>query len=230
MSTPSTNPTDATLDARLRSTGAPSDGGQPGLDRARLEALRALRHQPPLRSWRKDALLLVGCSSLVTLVLLGGGVALGLFHGPATPFAAVAMAVLFAAQLAGAWAAAGPPRWSRMLPALLLGGSGMAMIVLERAERGLTAASAGWVCSVSHLSVDLVPFVAALMLLRQSARNVPRAVVAGLAMGTVGPLLGELGCPAGWQHVLVWHVGAWTLLVLLAAVIAPRMRRLTHAP
>ncbi|MBL8958017.1 MAG: DUF1109 domain-containing protein, partial [Myxococcaceae bacterium] len=63
-----------------------------------------------------------------------------------------------------------------------------------------------------------------------SAPHPVRAALAGLAVGTCGALIGEVGCAQPWQHVLVYHLSAWLALMGACAVFARRLARSSYAP
>jgi hypothetical protein len=105
----------------------------------------------------------------------------------------------------------------------------MAALVISRGS-GVSSTTPGWICSVSHFGLDLLPLGAALAALRQAAWQRSRAIVAGLGVGAAGAALGELACHQGAVHVLVHHIGAWLLAALTCVVIARRLRPRTFAP
>ena len=214
------------LDALLKD--APVDTASIERSRALLQA--ALKEPRP-RSWKADAALLVlsswGMAALVAVVLLMSGATgaeLITRHG-------AALGLLFAVGTASAWAALAPPSGGRLFFSAALGFSGLIGLVGLRAL-GITAPSAlpQWICTVTHLGVGIAPLVVALMMLKKSAPHPLRAALAGLAAGTCGALIGEIGCAQPWQHVAVFHLSAWLALVAACAVFARRLSRSSYAP
>ena len=98
------------------------------------------------------------------------------------------------------------------------------------ALRGVAGASPDWLCSISHLAVDVVPAGVALWLLRGGAWHPLRAVAAGLAAGTVGLLVGEIGCERGLAHVLVYHLGFWLVAAATFLLATRWLRPRSFAP
>jgi hypothetical protein len=72
--------------------------------------------------------------------------------------------------------------------------------------------------------------VMALLLLRKMAFNLSRAVVAGLAVGTTGALLGELMCGRNAAHIAVFHLASWVLASLAVVALSTRISRRSFAP
>jgi hypothetical protein len=70
----------------------------------------------------------------------------------------------------------------------------------------------------------------ALAALRRLAFDPVRSVVAGLSVGAVGALVGELVCQQGPLHVLVFHLPAWAFSILAVTFISIRLQRSSHAP
>jgi hypothetical protein len=95
---------------------------------------------------------------------------------------------------------------------------------------GVPSATPGWVCSLSHIGVGVLPLTVALWSLRQSAWSRPRALGAGLGAGTAGAFLGELACHQGARHALIHHLGAWWFVALVCVAISRRLRPRTFAP
>jgi hypothetical protein len=57
-----------------------------------------------------------------------------------------------------------------------------------------------------------------------------RALVAGLSVGALGALVGELVCEQGPLHVLAFHLPAWAGAALAVTLLSPRLARSSHAP
>ncbi len=196
-----------------------------------LAALEGELAKPPPRSWRADVALLLavswGLAGAMTLVLFftdPGTGALALRHLPA-------LGLLLGTGGLAAFAALSPPGRLPVAAALVAAGLGLSGLVFLRAL-DTTAASTlpPWVCTLSHLGTDAIPLVIALLCLRRSAPHTPRALLAGVAAGSCGALIGEVGCGQSWQHVLLFHGGAWALIALASAVIARRLKRFSYAP
>jgi len=197
--------------------------------RARAAALAELRATPVATSWRRQATIVVAVWLGVSL--LGG--AATLLTGIAAPRDVLVRTPMLAALLAVAAAAGVAALAPRARPwALLAIAAGalamIALVVLRGA--GVPSASPGWVCSLSHIGIGIVPLAFGLWSLRQSAWTGRRAVAAGLGAGTAGAFLGELACHQGARHVLVHHVGAWLLVALACIAISRRARPRTFAP
>ncbi len=114
--------------------------------------------------------------------------------------------------------------------ALVLAASAAALLVAARAEALRPASSPGWVCTVSHIASAVLPGLVALTSLRRLAFDRLRSVVAGLSVGAVGALVGELVCQQGPLHVLVFHLPAWAFSVLAVTFISTRLQRSSFAP
>ncbi len=194
-------------------------------------AIAAELKAPRPRSWRGDAVLLLGASwgmaALVAVVLLAAGATgaeLIARHG-------AALGLVFAVGTACAWAALAPPSSGRLMFSSAMGLSGLVGLVVLRAM-GVTAPSATpeWVCTLTHAGAGVAPLAVALMVLKKSAPHPLRAALAGVAVGTCGALIGEVGCAQPWQHVLGYHLSAWLALVAACAVFARRLARSSYAP
>ena len=74
------------------------------------------------------------------------------------------------------------------------------------------------------------PAGVALWLLRGGAWHPLRAVAAGLAAGTVGLLVGEIGCERGLAHVLVYHLGFWLVAAATFLLATRWLRPRSFAP
>ncbi len=199
------------------------------LARARAAALDELRRAPAPISWRRSAVVVaagsVGTSLLVVLATWLASVTSADQLLARTPW--LAALVVFAAAAA---AAALAPRAAGVRAVMLFAGAALMVALVLSRGAGLPSAVPGWVCSSSHLGLDLLPLGAALIGLRQAAWRWSRAVVAGLGAGATGALLGELACHQGARHVLVHHVGAWLLAAAACVVISRRLRPRTFAP
>jgi hypothetical protein len=200
------------------------------LDDIRAAALAELRAQPVAPSWHRELVRLLAA----TLATTGLVAVISFFTGVTTWEAmsghAPTVALLLGVQVLAAWAAVAPRAGNLRLGAALAGVLGMAAIVAARVHVHGVASQPQWVCTVSHLGVAVPPIIATLLVLRFSAHEALRAVVAGISVGTTGAITGELGCGQGWVHVLVFHLLAWVLVIVAAAFISPRLSRRTFAP
>jgi hypothetical protein len=199
------------------------------LARARAAALGELRRAPIPTPWTRQAALVV--SVWVGIALLAG--AATVLAAIATPAGLAARAPLLIALLAlavGGGIASLAPR-GRGWTAVMLVAAPLTMVALVGARgAGLPSATPGWVCSVSHVGLGLIPLAVGLWALRQSAWSWPRALTVGLGAGTAGAFLGELACHQGARHVLVHHLGAWLFIALACLAISRQLKPRSYAP
>ncbi|MBS2031126.1 MAG: DUF1109 domain-containing protein [Deltaproteobacteria bacterium] len=191
-------------------------------------ALGAALAEPP-RRWRRDAAILVAGLAGFTVLLAG---ALGLAGNWAVnvgPARFVDVGLLLMAVGFGGWAAIAPPTRARSALALASAALAICAIVAMRGP-GLTSPLPQWVCTVSHLGVDLVPLAVVLWRMRVAAPSVWRALAGGLAAGVPGAALGELACGQGARHVALFHLPAWLLVVTLSWAVSRRLRPASFAP
>jgi hypothetical protein len=198
--------------------------GVPGdpLSRARAAAMAELRRAPAATPWRREAARVAGAWVGVCLAAGAAAVAAALADRAQVLAQAPFLAALLALAGLGGVAALAPR--SRALTWAVLAGAPATMAALAWARgAGLPSTTPEWVCSVSHVGLDVLPLLVGLWALGRAAWTWPRALVTGLAAGTAGAFLGELGCHQGMRHVLVHHVGAW-LLITAACVAISRLR------
>ena len=197
------------------------------LQRVRGALGAALAERP--RRWRRQAALLAAGLAAFTVLLAG---ALGLAGNWAVnvgPARFLDLGLLLMAIALGGWAAIAPP--TRMRSALALGSAALTMVaVVALRGPGLTSALPQWVCTVSHLGVDLVPLAVVLWRMRVAAPSLWRAIAGGLAAGVPGAALGELACGQGARHVALFHLPAWLLVVALSWALSRRLRPASFAP
>ncbi|HVZ73192.1 MAG TPA: DUF1109 domain-containing protein [Polyangia bacterium] len=188
------------------------------LEKARAAALAELRRAPVARPWtRRAAILGAAWGGLCALIALGA-----LAAGSAAPTSLATLAALLALAAVASVAAVAPgTRWASVI--LVAAPVTMGLLALARGE-GIPSSTPGWVCSVSHVGVGLLPLGWAIWALGDAAWRWPRALAAGLGAGTAGAFVGELACHQGARHVLIHHVGAW-LFVAGACVAISRYRR-----
>ncbi len=130
-----------------------------------------------------------------------------------------------------AWAAAAPgaklARVGALLGATLVAG---ALVWARPAETAVPSSAPEWLCTVLHLAVAAPAAFFAVTLLRGMAPSTPRALAAGLGVGTTGALLGELLCERDAAHVAGYHLAAWLLAAFAVVVIARTVKTRSWAP
>lgn len=214
------------LDALLKDS---NSGDAAARARVKALALAEVAQGKPRRSWRGDIALLTGVTwacalAVVAITLLTGTAAAGQLSARLVP-----VLPLLVVAAVGGWAAIAP-RPAALLPLGLLAGlAGLVLVVATRGE-GHASPLPQWVCTAAHLGIGAVPLSVALVLLRKSAPNPLRAVVAGLAVGTVGAIAGELACEQSWQHVLLFHGAAWLGVAAASLAISRRLTPRSWAP
>lgn len=195
--------------------------------RARLEL--QLPAKPVVRTWRRDILVL--CAVVWGLVVLTAAALLAV-HATTPALLGSRLVtlvpVLGLTALCG-WAAFAPPTRSPRLVALLAAALSALGLVLAR-HGDAHSAQPEWVCTASHVALGLGPLLVALGLLRNAAPSVTRSLLAGLAVGTVGAGAGELACSRGGLHVLLYHVTAWVLVAVAAALASRFTTPRSYAP
>ena len=194
-------------------------------------AREELRRVPVATPWRRQAgravAALLAFSALALLVSVLAGIGPGARLGEK----AALLGVLLGAQAVGIWSIAAPFSRRRLGAAVAAAAVAALAVALARAGSSSSAGSAPeWLCSISHLAVDLVPAGVTLWLLRGGAWHPLRAVAAGLATGTVGVLVGEIGCERGVAHVLVYHLGFWLVAAATFLLATRRLRPRSFAP
>jgi hypothetical protein len=199
--------------------------------RVRAAAHEELRRVPVATPWRRQAgravAALLAFSALALLVSVLAGIGPGARLGEK----AVILGALLGAQAVGIWSIAAPFSRRRLGAAVAAAAVAALAVALARAGSPGSAGSApDWLCSISHLAVDLVPAGIAIWLLRGGAWQPLRAVAAGLAAGTVGLLVGEIGCERGLAHVLIYHLGFWLVAAATFLLATRRLRPRSFAP
>ena len=188
-----------------------------------------LRRTPRAPGWRRQAAVVsTGIIAFGVVATLGAWLA-GITSAERLVARGPVILLAFGLGALDAWGGLAPGR--RRLVQLALGASlaGMAVLVAARSP-GPPSAVPGWVCSASHLGLDLGPAVIALWGLRQSAWSWSRALTAGLGAGTAGAVLGELACQKGPGHVLIHHVGAWAAIAVACVLVSRALRPRSYAP
>lgn len=142
---------------------------------------------------------------------------------------AVSLSALLTVGLVAMWASLRPQGLMSRLLSLGLVAVSAGVIVLVRGA-GAASTQPEWVCTVSHLAVGLAPAAVVITLLRRMAPNRLRGVVAGLAAGTTGALVGELACAQSAVHVATFHLSAWAAVAVAVALISSKVRATSYAP
>ena len=183
----------------------------------------------PRRSWKRDARVLMATTvtmsvALTVVLLLTGNSSLALVKAR-LPFV---LPLLYLGAV-GAWYSIAPQgRSRRHWFAFIVFVVAVGMV--SRRGEGLASAQPEWVCTVSHLALGTGPLGLALVKLRRSAWNGWRSLAAGLSVGTVGAVAGEVGCTQGWSHVLVFHLTPWLAVAAVALLVSRRLARWSFAP
>ncbi|AGC45143.1 carotenogenesis protein CarR [Myxococcus stipitatus DSM 14675] len=200
------------------------------LSRALESARGELALNQPVRRWRTQAAwVMASCCTLALLVvaiLLVGGA----LSGPALLQRAPLLLLLLTTSGVCAWGALSPRGRGLRRAAVGLAVACAATLVLARASPTSPASLPAWVCTASHLAVDLVPLIVALVVLRGAAFQPLRALCAGLSVGTTGAFVGELACEQDWRHVAGYHLLAWALICAAAIVLSRSLKPRSYAP
>jgi hypothetical protein len=213
-------------DPLLPSVRPPRAGAE---DRIRAALRREAALAPP-PGWRRSAVTLVGTGVGLLLALTGAGLLAGAVRPEVLAAHLAAIAPTLGVCLVAAVAAFMPGGQALRRAALLLGLSAAALLVASRVEPAQASTSPGWVCTASHLATALLPALVALGALRRLGFDPWRSVAAGLSVGAVGALVGELVCEQGPAHVLLFHLPAWAAAALAITLLSTRLTRSSHAP
>ncbi len=200
----------------------------------RKKALAELALQPLPTPWTQQAgallLLCLFFAGLGALAITGGRLENPLPLG----WLYLGSALLLAVLMGGAWLAISPSG-ARWRPALLLLAVAAAGVVVGGSTgvsgdpRSFIAAGLG--CILIELALSTVPVAAALWLLRASAFDPVRALLAGLSGGAAGMLCLQAHCANGERaHLLAFHLLPWAALTLAALVARRRLPTRSHAP
>lgn len=192
-------------------------------------AMAAELTKPRKATWRTNVLrmsgLIVGLVVVVTLALFAtGSSSLELLEARV-----VTLATLLVVGVAAVWTALRPHGRRDRFVALGMVAVTALMLVALRGE-GTPSQLPPFVCTLSHLGVGLVPAGFVLLLLRGMAPNGWRSLLAGLAAGTTGAAVGELGCAQSAAHVAVFHLSAWVAISLVVWLVSRRLGRSSYAP
>ncbi len=207
---------------------APKPATSDALAKARA-AMLAEAKLPKRAGWKAGVLAasgtVLGLATAVAGVLLAvGACTLDVFSSRA-----VTLASLITVGIVTMWASLRPQGHVARLISLGLVVLSAALIVLVRGA-GAPSPQPEWVCTVSHLAVGLAPAAVVIVLLRGMAPNRLRSVLAGLAAGTTGAIVGEFGCGQSAGHVAIFHLSAWAAVALLVALISSRLTPRSYAP
>jgi hypothetical protein len=125
-----------------------------------------------------------------------------------------------------------PGKRAWRVAALVLAAGAAAALALAHVAIGAgeDGTSPEWLCTVSHIAAAIPAGAVGLVGLRTMAPSRLRAVLAGLGIGTVGALLGELMCERGPFHVALFHLSAWAVVATVVVVIAARLVPRSFAP
>lgn len=192
-------------------------------------AMQAEAAAPKRASWKAGVLKASGTIVGLTLAVAGVLLAIGACTLDFLSSRAVTLAALMTVGVVTTWASLRPGGRLGRLVSLGLVAVAAGLIVLVRGAGSPTTQPA-WVCTASHFAVGLAPAAVVILLLRGMAPNRLRAVVAGLAAGTTGALVGELACAQSAGHVAVFHLSAWVLVALVVTFISARLTPRSYAP
>jgi hypothetical protein len=193
-------------------------------------AMLAEAAKPKGLGWRTRMLLVLALTVGVGVVVAVVGTLTGLVSpGVLAARWVTALPVALAGTLTvvAAWT---PGKRALRLGAVFLAAGAMMALVLGRAASSYTSSTPEWVCTVSHIAAAIPAGVVGLIGLRGMAPNRLRAVLAGLGIGTVGALLGELICERGPLHVGLYHLSAWAVVASAVVVVASRLSPRSFAP
>lgn len=185
----------------------------------------------PRTSWRTTALRVVAASLGLAVVIALGAIG----SGAASPsMLAARWFTLLGLGVVGpvlVWAAAAPGRSPLRWVGYAAAALSAAAIVFTRPGAVLSTSTAPeWLCTALHLAVATPAVVLAVSMLRSMAPSKPRAIAAGLAVGTTGALLGELLCERDAAHVATFHLAAWALAAAAVVIASGLVKRRSWAP
>ena len=200
------------------------------MGRALIAAREELARKRPVRRWRSQALWVFAASVVMVVVVAGVLFAAGQVEASHLLRRSPVFALLWVTAAVCAWGALSPSGRRMRLGGVVLAMVSATVLVASRAEPHVEPTLPGWVCTASHFGVALVPLAVALLSLRGAAFLPLRAIVAGLAVGTTGALVGELACAQGWRHVAGYHLSAWALVAAVALVVSRTLKPRSYAP
>jgi hypothetical protein len=192
-------------------------------------AMLAEAKTPRRASWKAGVVKVSGAIIGVVLAVAGVLLTIGACTLDFLSSRAVTLASLMTVGVVTTWASLRPGGRTGRLVSLGLLVVAAVLLVLVRGA-GTPSTQPAWVCTASHFAVGLAPAAVVILLLRGMAPNRLRAVVAGLAAGTTGALVGELACAQSAGHVAVFHLSAWALVALVVTFISARLTPRSYAP
>lgn len=217
----------SSLDSLLLSE-PPSNGAS--LQRALSAARQELALQRPVRRWRIQAVWVF--SSAVAMVGLVAAVLLAQrqLTWEVLLRRAPLFALLWLTSAVCAWSALSPRGRRLRLVGSLMAVASAATLVFARGESSVPPSLPGWVCTASHFAVGIGPLIVSVLALRAAVFRPARALIAGLAVGTSGALVGELACAQDWRHVAGYHLTAWALIALVEVAVSRFLKPRSFAP
>ncbi|MDY7230383.1 DUF1109 domain-containing protein [Hyalangium rubrum] len=206
----------------------PANGA--ALERALTAARGELALKRPVRRWRTQAVWVVASSvamvgSVAAVLLAVEQLTLSDLLGRAHLFA-----LLWVTGAVCAWSSLSPRGRGLRRVGVLLAMVSAATLVFSRGAAASAPSLPPWVCTVSHLGVAIGPLIVSVLALRAAAFHPLRALVAGLAVGTTGALMGELACAQDWRHVAGYHLSAWALVALVELAVSKFLKPRSFAP
>jgi len=194
-------------------------------------ALKAEAAKPMSRSWKGDAVLVLAAAWGAAVATAAFLIMAGQSGAELLAQHRAALAWILVTGGFAAWAAMAPPRrLMRVVAAVGVVAAPVGLVLLRLQAGGATSAQPPWVCTVSHLAVGLLPLLVGLAMLRRSAPSMMRGLLCGIAAGTAGALVGEIGCGQDGVHVALFHVSAWVAIAVVCALAARRGKRSSYAP
>ncbi|HLK99195.1 MAG TPA: DUF1109 domain-containing protein [Myxococcaceae bacterium] len=200
------------------------------LERALAAARQELALKRPVRRWRTQAVWVffssVAVVGLVAAVLLIQEQMTWQTLLDRAPL----FALLWSTSAVCAWSSLSPRgRWLRLVGGLMAMASAAALVLMRGSVAPVSSVPA-WVCTLSHFAVGLGPLAVSVIALRACVFRPARALIAGLAVGTSGALLGELACAQDWRHVAGYHLTAWALIAVVEVVVSRFLKPRSFAP
>lgn len=192
-------------------------------------AMLAEAKTPRRASWKAGVVKVSGTIIGVVLAMAGVLLTIGACTLDFLSSRAVTLASLMTVGVVTTWASLRPGGRTGRLVSFGLVVVAAVLLVLVRGA-GTPSTQPAWACTASHFAVGLAPAAVVILLLRGMAPNRLRSVVAGLAAGTTGALVGELACASSAGHVAVFHLSAWALVALVVTFISARLTPRSYAP
>jgi hypothetical protein len=179
--------------------------------------------------WKANVVTTAGTIAGLSLATLGVLLAVDACTLDFASSRSLTVAVLLTVGVVATWASLRPKghlgRWLAVAVVVTAAG----LIVFLRGP-GTPSPQPQWVCAVSHLALGLPPAAVVIVLLRGMAPSRLRSLVAGLAAGTTGAVVGEFGCAQSASHVATFHLGAWALVAVAVFIISSKLTPRSYAP